>query len=332
MSCAIYAKDNGLLNKPGWRRFKWFAKRAGRTLLQANIAKSRSMPSTKFKYGVEVPRNYNHAIQLDQVNGNKKWQAAIDTELASLDKYHTFKDLGHKHQVNPPSDCQRLRVHFVFDVKHDGRHKARLVADGHRTAVPEESVYSGVVSLRGFRLVVFLAKLNNLKLWATDVSNAYLEAFTKEKLYVEAGPELGAHRLGHYLVIEKALYGLRTSGARWHDRLSDVLRDIGFFPCIAEPDIWIRKNGELYEYVAVYVDDLAMAMVDPAGFVKTLEENYKFNFKGTGPINFHLGMDLYEDKDGILCMSGRKCIDRLFMNYEKSPSTHRPFLKETTQS
>ena len=99
--------------------------------------------------------------------------------------------------------------------------------------------------------------------------------------------------------------------------MSDVLRDIGFFPCIAEPDIWIRKNGELYEYVAVYVDDLAMAMVDPAGFVKTLEENYKFNFKGTGPIAFHLGMDVYEDDDGELCLTSKKYIERIFLTYEK---------------
>jgi hypothetical protein len=35
----------------------------------------------------------------------------------------------------------------VFDVKHDGRHKARYVAGGHLTDVPNESVYSGVVSL-----------------------------------------------------------------------------------------------------------------------------------------------------------------------------------------
>ena len=47
-----------------------------------------------------------------------------------------------------------------------------------------ESVYSGVVSLRGIRLVVFLAELNALKLWGADVGNAYLEAKTKEKVYI----------------------------------------------------------------------------------------------------------------------------------------------------
>jgi hypothetical protein len=68
-------------------------------------------------------------------------------------------------------------------VKHVGRHKARLVAYGHLTELPLESVYSGVVSLRGFRLVLFLEELNNLELWATNIGNAYLEAFTSELVY-----------------------------------------------------------------------------------------------------------------------------------------------------
>ena len=48
-----------------------------------------------------------------------------------------------------------------------------------------------------------------MELWATDVGNAYLEAHTKEKLYVRAGPEFGALE-GHVLIIQKALYGLKT--------------------------------------------------------------------------------------------------------------------------
>ena len=50
------------------------------------------------------------------------------------------------------------------------------------TDTPTESVYSGVVSLRGVvRIVIFLAELNELEIWQTDVGNAYLEANTKEK-------------------------------------------------------------------------------------------------------------------------------------------------------
>ena len=105
-------------------------------------------------------------------------------------------------------------------VKHDGRYKARLVADGHLTDVPIDSVYSGVVSLRGLRLLIFLAELNNLKLWSTDIDNAYLEATTNERVYIIAGPEFG-DRQGHTLIIFKVLYGLRSSGLHWHERFAE---------------------------------------------------------------------------------------------------------------
>jgi hypothetical protein len=82
-----------------------------------------------------------------------------------------------------------------------------LVADGHLTDIPLDSVYSGVVSIQGFRLVLFLAELNKLELWATDIGNAYLEAYTSEKVYIIGGPEFGELD-GHILVISKALYGL----------------------------------------------------------------------------------------------------------------------------
>ena len=79
-----------------------------------------------------------------------------------------------------------------------------MVADGHLTKVPVDSVYSGVVSLRGLRLTLFLKELNGMETWAADVGDAYLEAVTDEKVYVVAGPEFG-HLQGHVLVIYKAL-------------------------------------------------------------------------------------------------------------------------------
>jgi hypothetical protein len=60
---------------------------------------------------------------------------------------------------------------------------------------------------------VFLADLNGLETWATDIGNTYLEAETLEAVYIIAGPEFG-EREGHTLVVFKALYGLRTSGLR----------------------------------------------------------------------------------------------------------------------
>ena len=55
---------------------------------------------------------------------------------------------------------------------------ARLVADGHLTPETVENIYSGVVSLRHLRLVIFLGELNNLELWGADIGDAYLDTIT----------------------------------------------------------------------------------------------------------------------------------------------------------
>ena len=50
-----------------------------------------------------------------------------------------------------------------------------------------------------------------------DIGNAYLEAFTQEKVYIVAGEDFGPELEGHTLLIDKALNGLRTSGERFHE-------------------------------------------------------------------------------------------------------------------
>ena len=315
VTCALYAKENDLLHLDGWKRFARIAKRQGKLMRLVNQAKLRSFrESPRYKYGFEVPKNYQDAIRLDERHGNTKWQDATDLEMTQLHEYNTFKDLGKG--AGKPDGYKQIRVHLVYDVKHDGRHKARLVADGHLTDVPIDSVYSGVVSLRGLRLIVFLAELNELELWSTDIGNAYLEAETNEKVVIRAGPEFGELE-GHMMIIVKALYGLRTSGLRWHERFADCLRDMGFEPSKSEPDIWMRRNGDIYEYIAVYVDDLAIAAKDPSSIIEILQDVYKFKLKGTGPITFHLGCDFFRDSDGVLCMAPKKYIDKMISQYER---------------
>lgn len=315
VACAIYAESKSLLDTEGWKRFRTVSRRQKKLFRRANLARLRSFRVTpKFMYGFEIPRDYRHAVELDRINGNTKWQDAVKMELVQLGEYRTFKDIGRG--TPPPDGYKKIRVHLIFAVKHDGRHKARLVADGHLTDVPSDSVYSGVVSLRGLRTVLFLAELNGLPIWSTDIGNAYLEAMTSERVCIVTGPEFGPLK-GHTLVIYKALYGLRSSGLRWHEKFADCLSDLGFTQSRAEADIWLRQSGDLYEYVAVYVDDLAMAMRDPLEFTQILTKRYNFKLKGTGPIEFHLGCDFFRDKEGTLCMSPKKYIDKLVDGYTR---------------
>ncbi len=60
----------------------------------------------------------------------------------------------------------------------------------------------------------------------------------------------------------------------WLQRFSQRLRNEDFEPCLAEPDIWMRANGDSYVYVAVYVDDLTHTLKEQAMFTKMLMEKY----------------------------------------------------------
>jgi hypothetical protein len=148
VSCAIYARDNNLLHLPSWKPFKAIAKREKKLIRMVYQAKIKLYNSTpRCKYGYEIPRNFDHAMMLDAKNQNTQWKDVVDLELSQINEYHTFLDKPHHSKPVAPTGYKNIRVHPVFDVKHDGRHKASLVADGHLTEVTLDSVYSGVVSI-----------------------------------------------------------------------------------------------------------------------------------------------------------------------------------------
>ena len=213
--------------------------------------------------------------------------------MSQLCEYKTFRDLGKN--APPPPGYQQMPLRVVFDVKQSLQRKALIVARGDKTDPPKDSVYSGVASLRSLCIVCFLAELNGLKVTGGDVGNAYLTAYTKEKVCFRAGPEFGPLE-GHMMVVEKALYGLWTSGSQFHSSFSDTLRALGFKPSYADPDVWYRDAGDCYEYVVVYVDDIFTALKEPDEFCKALQSDpWNCKLKNAEEPRHHLGGDFFED-------------------------------------
>ena len=64
---------------------------------------------------------------------------------------------------------------------------------------------------------------------------------------------------------------------------------MGFDPSKADGNIWMRKSGNLYKYVATYVDDLCLVLRDCKAFCDELKEKYKYKLKRDGPMTYHLG-------------------------------------------
>ena len=103
-----------------------------------------------------------------------------------------------------------------------------------------------------------------------------------------AGPEFGEDK-GKLAIIVCALYGLKSSGAAWRSHFAATLRDIGFIPSYADPDMWYREavtreGFEYYEYILVYVDDILCISKDPSTIIRSFSDPpFLYRLKDAGP-------------------------------------------------
>jgi hypothetical protein len=310
IEAAEYAVSRSLDKEPA---FRWWVRQ---TLRKRDRwvckIKTRYWKQTH-KYGIELPKSVRQGLAIDARTGTTFWRDAIAKEMKNVMPAFSFRD-----DDTVPTGYKKIDCHMVFDIKIDLTRKARLVAGGHQTEVPKESVYSSVVSRDSVRIALTIASLNNLEVLAADVQNAYLNAPTKEKCYTIAGPEFGPDNEGRPVLITRALYGLRSSGARWRDHLAETIRSMGFTACMADGDVWLRpsvKPGgeEYYEYILVYVDDILAISINPQAIMDTLSKHYTLKDGSVRPPTEYLGSDIQRYNVGeqtCWSMSARTYIKR----------------------
>ena len=281
---ANYAVTKKLTEKPA---FDWVADYLESHVdIKAKIVNMNARAVKKFKFGVEVPRSSKHAFALDKLNGDTLWKAAFDKELAEINMHKTFREARPDDDL---SDYKRLPYHVIFDCKFDGRRKARLVVNGSKSDPPKEDIYSGVVNTDNVRLAFQIAAMNGLDVCAADVSTAFLYGKSREKVYIIAGPEFGELQ-GKTLIVDKGIYGLRSSAARFHEHISEKIRKMGFHPSKADADLYIREADGHYEMLACYVDDLIAFGKKPDKIIEEFKKIYML--KGVGQPEYYLGGDV----------------------------------------
>ena len=175
ITIAHYARDNGLQNERGWKWSKRIVVREKKFLRMLKIMQGQKQGKRqkKFKFGIEIPRSIREAYALDKRNGNTKWADAIRKEIDQLQEFESFVPVDDSFDLSGYSYVPML---MCFDVKFDGRHKARYVANGSLMDDPGDDIYSGVVGIDAVQIALFLAELNNMQLCATDISCAFLQS------------------------------------------------------------------------------------------------------------------------------------------------------------
>jgi Reverse transcriptase (RNA-dependent DNA polymerase) len=287
---AEYAVANRIATEPA---FSWWVADTLKKRERILSIKTRYMRREE-KLRIPLPKSVRDALQLDEVSNTTHWADAIRKEISVIFPAVRILDEGQQ----PPVGYQVTPCHMVFDIKSDFTRKARFVGGGHVTAPPTTQTYASVVSRESVRIAFLYASLNNLKVLSADVQGAYLNAPCKERVCTRCGPEFGPDKVGRYAIIEKALYGLKSSAFAWREHLSYTLeKQLEFDHCLADNDVWLRpatkKNGdEYYQYVLVHTDDLLVISENPKEILNKLDQHYVLKPGSIGEPTMYLGSEV----------------------------------------
>jgi hypothetical protein len=110
---------------------------ANNSTLKSSKGKKKKKPGQnnqhfgEVKYGVQVPQSVREALLLDEEDDNTLWTDTMSKEICALNKLNCFR-VQERANWNPRDEgYQYAPLHLIFDVKPDGRRKARLVVGGH---------------------------------------------------------------------------------------------------------------------------------------------------------------------------------------------------------
>jgi Reverse transcriptase (RNA-dependent DNA polymerase) len=317
---AEYAIGNQIQDEPAFAWWVPHVMKKRKRILSAT--KSKYWLKTH-KYGIEIPKSVEDARRIDAKNGDNIWWDAIMKEMKNVRiAFEKFK--GTSKEL--PPGYQQINCHMIFDVKlgENFRRKARYVAGGHMTKPPASITYSSVVSRESVRIMLLIAALNDLEVLSADIQNAYLHAPCRERIWVRAGPEFGTDE-GSVMLIVRALYGLKSSGAAFRSMLADHLHDMSFRSSRGDPDVWyrpaIKPDGtEYYEYILVYVDDIFAISNNPKQAMDQIQELFKFKNDEVKTPDMYLGAKLEKRLiNGVVCwtMSSLQYVSAAIDNVEK---------------
>ena len=260
---------------------------------------------------VPVPWNIHEALD------DPKWKEAVMEEMKALKGNHTWET------VNAPKDKKIIGCKWVFTVKYkiDGRvdrYKARLVAQGFSQTygIDYEETFAPVTKLNSIRVLLSIVVNLDWELSQFDIKNAFLNGELEEEVYMKV-PLGFEEEMGNSKVckLHKSPYGLKQSPRAWSKKFSSTLTDFGCKQGNADHTLFTKHttNGKK-SILIVYVDDIIIIGDDIheiKALKQKLKEEFEFEVKELGEMNYFLGMEVARSKQGIIISQWKYTIDLL---------------------
>nr|GEX58089.1 hypothetical protein [Tanacetum cinerariifolium] len=157
-----------------------------------------------------------------------------------------------------------------------------ILVDCHKgeEGIDYEEVFAPVSRIEAIRLFLAYASFMGFTVYQMDVKSAFLYA----RVYK----------------VEKEMYGLHQAPRAWYGTLSKYLLTNGFQRGTIDQTLFIRKHKGDFLLVQVYVDNIIFGSSNPQlcrEFEAPVHE--KFQMSAMGELNFFLGLQVLQKKDGI---------------------------------
>jgi len=181
-----------------------------------------------------------------------EWQDACLRELEALRRREVYE------LVPRPKNRKVIKNRWVFDVKGDGRKRARLVAKGFSQVegLDYDQIFSPVVRFETVRLILSLAALEDWTISGLDVRNAFLYGKLDEEIYMEQPEGFRVPNQEHAVIkLKRALYGLKQAGLAWWRTLRESMKELGFEGLTSDAGLFLLKDGGDFVIAVIYVDD-----------------------------------------------------------------------------
>lgn len=256
--------------------------------------------TTSASSNYEDPLSYNEAMQS---NDKSKWQHAMDEEMESQHKCHSWISIS---RDSVPNHKRILKCRWVYKTKRDAdgniiRYKCRVVAKGFMQRFGEDyfETFAPVMAYKTLRVLLSLAAIFDYEIKQFDIVTAFLHAPIKEELYMEL-PE-GYDEPGMVVKLKRAVYGIKQAPRAWNDELNSHLISLGFKRLRSDACVYIR--GKII--IGIFVDDIIGI------YPKELNNEWlniksaifnKFTAKDLGDAKFILGMRVTRDRENNIIL------------------------------
>ncbi|GJR15688.1 retrovirus-related pol polyprotein from transposon TNT 1-94 [Tanacetum coccineum] len=142
---------------------------------------------------------------------------------------------------------------------------------------------------------------NKARLFQMDIKSAFLNSLINKEVYVAQPPGFtDFEKPDHVYKLKKALYGLKQAPKAWYDRLKAFLIKHEYKIGMVDNILFTKKKSSNLIIVQMYVDDIIFGstcqdMYDE--FAKIMHDEFEMSMMGE--LNFFLGLQIKQMKDGI---------------------------------